>query len=148
MYPGFNLKRIEEEYIKNQDFGIEHNALDIKEKFENIMKWLYARSRIKSNVMLFMIMYDIENNKVRTQIAKYLTKKGCMRIQKSVYLAKSSPAVMKEISNVLREINEIYHNHDSIFVLPVPEEKFSNMKVIGKNVEFEILTKPKNVLFF
>lgn len=93
-------------------------------------------------------MYDIENNKIRTHIAKYLTKKGCLRIQKSVYLAKSSVSVMKDISKTLKEINEVYQNQDSIFVLPVPEEKFSNITVIGQNIEFEIVTKPKNVLFF
>lgn len=93
-------------------------------------------------------MYDIENNKIRTHIAKYLIKKGCLRIQKSVYLAKSSPSIMKEISQTLKEINEIYENSDSIFVLPVPEEKFNNITVIGQNVEFDIVTKTKNVLFF
>lgn len=93
-------------------------------------------------------MYDIENQKIRTHIAKYLIKKGCLRIQKSVYLAKSSPAIMKEISGTLKEINEIYQNEDSIFVLPVPEEKFNNITIIGKNVEFEIVTKPDKVLFF
>ena len=93
-------------------------------------------------------MYDIENNKIRTHVAKYLIKKGCLRIQKSVYLAKSSPSLMKEISGTLKEINEVYDNTDSIFVLPVPEEKFSNITVIGRNIEFDIVTKPKNVLFF
>ncbi|MBK7522811.1 MAG: hypothetical protein IPI53_01165 [Saprospiraceae bacterium] len=42
-------------------------------------------------------------------------KKGCLRIQKSVYLAKSSPAIMKDISQTLKEINEVYNNEDSIF---------------------------------
>lgn len=42
----------------------------------------------------------------------------------------------------------MYKNYDSIFVLPIPEEKFANMKVIGKNIEFELVTKSKNVLFF
>ena len=55
---------------------------------------------------------------------------------------------MKEISQTLKEINEIYENSDSIFVLPVPEEKFNNITVIGQNVEFDIVTKTKNVLFF
>lgn len=148
MYPSFNLKALEKAYTIDQNADMNIMSMDIHTRLDNIMKWLQLRSRIKSNVMLFMIMYDIENNKVRTQIAKYLTKKGCMRIQKSVYLAKSSPAVMREITQVLKEINEIYENFDSIFVLPVPEEKFSNMKVIGKNVEFELVTKPKNVIFF
>lgn len=147
MYPSF---RIAEETVLPEEVSSGKNITDlaIEEKINHIMAWLSRYSRVKSNTMLYMIMYDIENNKVRTHIAKYLIRKGCMRIQKSVYLAKSSPAVMKDIAGTLKEINEIYENEDSIFVLPVPEEKFSNIKVIGKNVEFELVTRPKNVLFF
>ncbi len=144
-YPSFNTLK---EYIKNDSDEASLAELSIDEKINKIMAWLVRQSRIKTNLMLYMIMYDIENNKVRTHIAKYLIKKGCLRIQKSVYLAKSSPTVMREITATLKEINEVYENSDSIFVLPVPEEKFSNITVIGQNVEFEIVTKPKNVLFF
>lgn len=146
MYPSFKVTDIILPEIKSIDESIE--TMHIADKISYIMQWLSRKSRIKSNTMLYMIMYDIENNKIRTHIAKYLIKKGCLRIQKSVYLAKSSPSVMKEISQTLKEINEIYENSDSIFVLPVPEEKFNNITVIGQNVEFDIVTKTKNVLFF
>lgn len=146
MYPSFKLSDIELTEISKINETIE--SMHIADKISHIMQWLSRKSRIKSNTMLYMIMYDIENNKIRTHIAKYLIKKGCLRIQKSVYLAKSSPSIMKEISQTLKEINEIYENSDSIFVLPVPEEKFNNITVIGQNVEFDIVTKTKNVLFF
>ncbi len=128
--------------------GGEVSSLPIPQKIAVIAAWLQQFENQNTKHMLYLIMYDIENNKVRTHIAKYLIQKGCMRIQKSVYLAKSSKTTYQEISKTLREINEIYHNHDSIFVLPVPEEKFSNIKVIGQNVEFDLVTKRKNVLFF
>lgn len=121
-------------------------SMDTAERMHYIMNWLAEKSRVKSHLMLYMIMYDIEDNKIRTHLAKYLIKRGCLRIQKSVYLAKMSPAVMNDIADVIKEINELYENQDSIFILPVPEDKFQNMKVIGKNVEFEIVTKPRNVL--
>lgn len=145
MYPSF---KIPEQYLQSEDQTEGVTSMPIDQKIHAMMEWMTKQSRIKSNVMLYLIMYDIENNKIRTHIAKYLTKKGCLRIQKSVYLAKSSVAVMKDISKTLKEINEVYQNYDSIFVLPVPEEKFSNITVIGQNVEFELVTKPKNVLFF
>ncbi len=122
--------------------------LPIDEKMAHITRWLQSVSRIKTRYMLYMIMYDIENNKIRTHIAKYLIRKGCMRIQKSVYLAKGSRREMEEISEVLFEINGAYENQDSIFILPIPQEKFNNMRVIGKNMSFEIVTKPRNVLIF
>jgi CRISPR-associated endonuclease Cas2 len=147
MYPSLKVKDIESALFETG----EKNTLAemaIEQKIHFIMGWLARQSRSKSNTMLYMIMYDIENNKIRTHVAKYLMKKGCLRIQKSVYLAKSSPAIMKDISQTLKEINEVYHNEDSIFLLPVPEEKFNNITIIGKNIEFEMVTKPKNVLFF
>jgi len=143
MYPSFNLLP-----TVSEDLAYEISHLPLEERLHEMMRWLTVRSRAKSNLMLYLVMYDIENNKVRTQIAKYLIKKGCLRIQKSVYLAKSSPAMMNEISTTLRDINGMYQNEDSIFVLPVPEEKFSHMRVIGLNIEFDIVTKPKNVLVF
>jgi CRISPR-associated endonuclease Cas2 len=145
MYPSF---KIIEQYHQTEAQIEAVASLPIDQKIHAIMEWMNKQSRIKSNIMLYLIMYDIENNKIRTHIAKYLTKKGCLRIQKSVYLAKSSVSVMKDITRTLKEINEVYQNFDSIFVLPVPEEKFNNITVIGQNVEFELVTKPKNVLFF
>ena len=128
--------------------GMNISHLPIREKCALLAAWLLSNQRLKSNYMLYMIMYDIANNKIRTHIAKYLIRRGCMRIQKSIYIAKGSRSEMLEIGNTLKEINEIYANNDSIFVLPIPQEKFNNMKVIGKNMSFEIVTKPKNVLIF
>ncbi|MEP7266154.1 MAG: CRISPR-associated endonuclease Cas2 [Saprospiraceae bacterium] len=120
----------------------------IHRKLEAIESWLSQYKYQKDITMLYLVMYDIENDRVRNQIAKYLLRKGCMRIQKSVYLSKSSRTTYHDIHQTLREINDLYANEDSIFLLPVPEEKFQNIKVIGKNVEFDIVTKHKSLLFF
>jgi len=135
---------------KNQPnpVGIDLSESSIGIKIFSLEEWLASFKNDKSKNMLYLIAYDIENNKVRTQIAKYLIKKGCMRIQKSLYLAKSNRATYTDIYETLRDINEMYKNHDSILVLPVPEEKFKNIKLIGENVEFELVTKEQNVIFF
>ena len=128
--------------------GIDMSTASISKKINTLESWLQSYKNDKSKNMLYLIAYDIENNKVRTQIAKYLIKKGCMRIQKSLYLAKSSKTTYTDIYETLRDINEMYQNHDSIIVLPVPEEKFKNLKLIGQNIEFEVVTKEHNVMFF
>ena len=143
IFPGF---RIQDQIPEEEKSGLEMMAT--ADRMHYILDWLTRKSRVKSNIMLYMIMYDIEDNKVRTQLAKYLIKQGCLRIQKSVYLAKSSVSLMNEITDVIKDINEMYTNHDSIFILPIPEDKFNHMRVIGQSVEFEIVTKPKNVLIF
>ncbi len=55
---------------------------------ERIKKILDIGNRnLKATDMLYFIMYDIENDKVRAQIAKYLIKRGCLRVQKSIFFA-------------------------------------------------------------
>lgn len=54
---------------------------------ERVKQLLGIVSNAKVTDMLFFVMYDIESNKVRQQIAKYLLKMGCFRVQRSIFLA-------------------------------------------------------------
>jgi CRISPR-associated endonuclease Cas2 len=78
-----------------------------------------------------MDMYDIENNKVRNQIAKYLIKKGCTRVQRSIFLADLNTDTYEMIKSDLTEVQAMYDNHDSILIVPVSMEHIRAMKVIG-----------------
>lgn len=98
--------------------------------------------------MYCFIMYDIQNNKVRTLIAKYLEKKGCLRVQKSVFFAQMHRKLYREISEVLKEIQQSYDNQDSIVMLPVGEDMLNNLLAIGQEFEFELSAVPRNTLFF
>lgn len=93
------------------------------------------------------IIYDIENNKIRTQIAKYLIKNGCHRVQKSVFLAGLKRKKYLELHQTLKEINAMYDNHDSIFFVPIGEDILNKMKIIGLNIDFELITKHQNTFF-
>jgi CRISPR-associated endonuclease Cas2 len=98
--------------------------------------------------MVYFIMYDIENNKVRILIAKYLLKKGCTRVQKSIFLADSERSRFDEIQKDLREVQECYDNDDSILLVPVSTDLLQAMKIIGKNIDFDLILKRRNTLFF
>ena len=102
----------------------------------------------KATEMIYLIMYDITDNKVRTQIAKYLEKQGCTRIQKSVFLARSEARNFQEIHDTLRDVNDMYDNEDSIILVPVNVSDARAMKLIGKNVQIEAITDKPNTLFF
>lgn len=103
----------------------------------------------KKNIqMTYLIMYDITDNKVRTEIAKYLLKKGCIRIQKSVYLAKSEHRYFKEILEDLKTVNSYYNNEDSIILVPVNASDVRSIKLIGKDINISTLTDSPNTLFF
>ena len=98
--------------------------------------------------MLFFVMYDIESNKVRTLIHKYLKRKGCTPIQRSIFLANTSMDVYEEIKADLVAVQEAYENNDSIIVLPVSTDYLRMMKIIGQKIEIDVITHSRNTLFF
>lgn len=98
--------------------------------------------------MYCFIMYDIEDNKVRRLVAKYLEKKGCLRVQKSIFFAKLHRRSYREVTNTLKEIQEAYQNNDSILALPVGEDMLNSLLVIGKELTYEFSQGTKNTLFF
>ena len=101
-----------------------------------------------NNRMMFFVMYDIESNKVRTLISKYLERKGCIRIQKSIFLADLDRTIFEEIRSDLVEVQSSYENNDSIILVPISTDYLQSMKIIGQSVNVDIITKNKNTLFF
>lgn len=116
--------------------------------FINKLLGFFKKTNTADYKMLFFIMYDIENNKVRNLVAKYLEKKGCIRIQKSIFLANTDFSVYQEICIDLAEVQACYDNQDSIIAVPIPIDYLSSMKVIGKYIDTDIIIGTKNTLFF
>lgn len=102
----------------------------------------------KPTNMLFFVMYDIESNKVRAQVVKYLIKKGCHRVQKSIFLADLDASLYEQIKNDLAEVQAAYDNQDSILIVPLSTDYLRAMKVIGQSVNIDIITHSKSTLFF
>lgn len=105
-------------------------------------------SRKKLTDMLFFVMYDIESNKVRYQVSKYLLKLGCFRIQRSIFLAELNPEKYEQIRSDLTEVQAFYENHDSILIVPVSTDLLKSMKIIGKSIDVDIIMRTRNTLFF
>jgi CRISPR-associated endonuclease Cas2 len=103
---------------------------------------------VKATEMTYLIMYDITNDKVRLQIAKYLEKQGCFRIQKSVFIVKTENLHFQTIHDTLNEVNSYYDNEDSIILVPVNASDVRAMKMIGKNIQIEAVIDKPNTLFF
>jgi CRISPR-associated protein Cas2 len=108
-----------------------------------IVKRKHDKSR-----MLFFVMYDIENDRVRNQVVKYLLRQGCFRVQKSIFLADREHSVYQNIRNDLAEVQACYENQDSILIVPISTDYLQAMKIIGKNVDMDLVLKNKNTLFF
>jgi CRISPR-associated endonuclease Cas2 len=120
---------------------------ELNERVAQILGIIQAEP-IKATSMVYLIMYDITDDKVRREIANYLLTVGCTRIQKSVYLIKTANARFEEIHTTLSEVNELYANEDSIILVPVNSTDVRGMKLIGQNVDIQLITDPPNTLFF
>ncbi len=130
------------------------NRLVFKDESVDINKTIKAVFQITGKIkrdpsnMIFFVMYDIESNKVRTLVSKYLERKGCTRIQKSIFLADLDRSVFDEIRSDLVDVQSCYENRDSIILVPISTDYLQSMKVIGQSVDVDIITKNINTLFF
>ena len=90
----------------------------------------------------------IESNKVRNQVAKYLIRKGCTRVQRSIFLADLANSEYNSIRQDLAEVQAAYDNKDSILIVPISTDYLQSMKIIGQKIELDIIMHNKNTLFF
>ena len=119
---------------------------DIRERVRLIIEFLTVGTDTNTQGMLFFVMYDIEDHKIRRHISKYLIRGGCLRIQKSVFIGQASHKQYREIADTLEEVNSMYSNGDSILVLPITRETVAQLQVIGKDLNYKMVTSPPNVL--
>ena len=80
------------------------NLSSLEERVSKVLG-IVNRSNRSATSMLFFVMYDIESNKVRNQVVKYLQRKGCVRVQKSIFLADLE---ITEYNNIRNDLAEVY----------------------------------------
>lgn len=117
---------------------------------ERIKKMLHLlqTAPVKATHMTFLIMYDIEDNKVRNEVAKYLLGKGCIRVQKSVFMVSTAHKIFEQIYSDLHQVQQYYENNDSIILVPFNTTDARSMKIIGKEVQIDTIVNKPNTLFF
>lgn len=128
-----------------------HGVADDMEPLEDRLRKLLhivETHKKRRGRMLFFVMYDIESDKVRTLVHKYLKRMGCTPVQRSIFLADTAVDVYERIKNDLVEVQTAYDNNDSIMVLPVSTDYLRMMKIIGKRIEVDVITHSRNTLFF
>lgn len=119
----------------------------LEERVKRALGIIYRPDRPATN-MLFFVMYDIGSNKVRALVAKYLLRKGCTRIQRSIFLADLSTADYETIRNDLTLVQAAYENKDSILIVPISTDYLRSMRIIGQKIELDIILHNKNTIFF
>ena len=121
--------------------------LSIEQRIQKILHIVQHRKH-PTNYMIFFVMYDISSNKVRKLVAKYLEAKGCTRVQHSIFLADLPANVYETIKTDLVEVQQAYENNDSILIIPISSGYLDAMKIIGQEINIDLITHTRNTLFF
>lgn len=129
------------------DNDIDNDIGSLEQQIQKILG-IVCDTKTKDNHMVFFVMYDIRSNKVRRLVFKYLTRKGCTPIQRSIFLAEAPTDVFQQIQSDLAEVQQAYENKDSIIVLPITTDYLRMMKIIGQHIAVDVITHNKSTLFF
>ena len=119
----------------------------IEERVKQVLGLIETNTQNPTHV-IFFVMYDIENDKIRKEVAKYLEGKGCIRVQKSIFMAELPRKNFAEIHQTLKEVNEVYENNDSILLVPITSDLVDSMKIIGQKIDVEGIIGNPGTLFF
>lgn len=80
--------------------------------------------------------------------SKVPTEKRCTRVQKSIFMADMPSEEVQDIAQKLTKIQKMYDNNDSILIVPLSEDYARAMKIIGQDVNIDLILHSKNTLFF
>lgn len=111
------------------------------------LTWFRQTPPKRSEEMYCLICYDIERDKIRRLVARLLDKQGCIRVQKSVFFARIHRRKYHELTDLLKQIQQLYDNTDSILLLPVGEDMLNSLQCIGQSFDLDLLTASKNTIF-
>jgi CRISPR-associated protein Cas2 len=98
--------------------------------------------------MLYLVTYDITNNRLRTKIAKTLIKNGLERIQYSVFMGDLTDTY-KDL--ILEKINLLVNDAVEYSVLFIPLHKdmlFDITEISEQNLDWEYIKGEKICMMF
>lgn len=95
--------------------------------------------------MIYLVMYDIIENKKRTSIANICKDFGLYRIQKSVFIGDLSKAE-KETFKILN-LSMIDNLKDSLYIIPIDRDLAIEIETLGVSFDKKILESSSQVFF-
>ncbi len=95
--------------------------------------------------MLIWILYDIKNNINRNKVFSICKNFGMFQIQKSVFLGILDED-RKDI--FLENLKNNMEKEDSIVILPTTKNNIKNSIVLGKEIDFDLPLREKQLMFF
>ena len=97
--------------------------------------------------MMYIVCYDITENRLRTKIMKKLMQLGLIRLQYSVFVGEMSGPLKLSLELWLKQKN--FQADDSIAIIPISKNLLEKRTTLGKETEeLATLINQPNTLFF
>jgi CRISPR-associated endonuclease Cas2 len=95
---------------------------------------------------MFLVCYDIQEDKLRTRLAKKLLAAGLERLQFSVFIGDLTESGLSKLATVLTGlISKSTVPSDSIVVFPLHADALEGAMVFGRPMDYYLF--PPNTLF-
>ena len=91
------------------------------------------------------VLYDIQNDRARTRVAKYCRQAGLYRVQLSCYLGKLSGNELDELQ--LRIEPEIDLAVDKVYLFPMTKKQLNQAYLLGQAFDQQLITDEVLALF-
>ena len=95
--------------------------------------------------MIAWVMYDIEDDKVRSKVAKLCKQTGLYRVQFSVFLGSIDANQKDTLELQIRE--QIYEEKDSVYIFPMSKNELQATVLLGKAFDKKMITDEVKALF-
>jgi CRISPR-associated protein Cas2 len=93
--------------------------------------------------MTYLICYDIVDDRLRTRLANRLDNAGCVRLQKSVFMAPDFDARRLRIlrGGILKLLPPTLLPHESVVVIPIEKNNLTDICWAGDTDNIKTLLK-------
>ena len=96
--------------------------------------------------MIAWVLYDIQENKPRTKVAKLCKQAGLYRVQKSVFLGTLTAHEKDTLELQIQE--EIDEDTDSVYIFPMSKNELRDTVLLGQAFDKDLVTDEVRELFF
>jgi CRISPR-associated protein Cas2 len=88
--------------------------------------------------MKYLVTYDISDDKIRSNLSKFLLKYG-VRVQFSCFELECNEKELKEITSFIESIIDI--ETDSVFLFPISKNMEKSIIELGssRNIDYEVI---------
>lgn len=96
--------------------------------------------------MIIWVMYDIEVDKSRTQVAKYCKQAGLYRVQYSVFLGTLTENERDSLELQIEQV--INPDTDKVYVFPMSKSSLKSTTLLGQAFDKKLVTDQVKALFY